>query len=110
MAHVSKTPSKSLSPARLKARLGREQFEQFNLKLGGLVEQLNNSSTESEEHHKNHISDFLKYAFQFPAHFINTKYKNDLVIRNGKAVTPEEIALVEGDAAQVPATLDGEAQ
>lgn len=90
MAHTPKTPNKSLSPARRKVQLSRGQFEQFNLKLDGFVEQLNNSSTESEEHHKNHISDFLKYAFQFPPHFINTKYKNDLVIRNGKAVKSEQ--------------------
>jgi len=95
MAHTSKTPSKSLTPARLKVKLSREQFEQFNLKLGNLVEQLNNSSTESEEHHKNHISDFLKYAFQFPSHFINTKYKNDLVIRNGKSSTDPVGVIIE---------------
>ena len=95
MAHLHKIPSKSLSPAHRKVRPGSGQFEQFNLKLDGLVEQLNSSPNESEEHHKNHISDFLKYAFQFPAHFINTKYKNDLVIRNGKAATDPVGVIIE---------------
>jgi hypothetical protein len=95
MAHLHKTPSKAISPARRKAQISRGQFEQFNLKLDGLVEQLNSSPNESEEHHKNHISDFLKYAFQFPAHFINTKYKNDLVIRNGKASTDPVGVIIE---------------
>jgi hypothetical protein len=60
MAHLPKTPSKSLSPALLKTKPGREQFGQFKARIIQLVEQLNSSPDESEEHHKNHISDFLK--------------------------------------------------
>lgn len=85
MVCIPKTPSKSLSPALLKVKPGREQFEQFKAKLSGLVEQINSSPNESEEHHKNHISDFLKYTFKFPAYFINTNDRIDLVIHNGKS-------------------------
>ena len=83
MACIPKTPGKSLSPALLKVKPGREQFEQFKARLSGLVEQISGSPDESEEHHKNHISDFLKFAF--PACFINTNDRIDLAIHNGKS-------------------------
>lgn len=83
MACIPKTPNQSLSPAWLKVKPGREQFEQFKEKLSALVGQINRSPDESEEHHKNHISDFLKFAF--PAYFINTNDRIDLVIHNGKS-------------------------
>lgn len=95
MAHASKTPSKSLSPALLKVKPGREQFEQFKAKLSELVEQIKGSPNESEEHHKNHISDFLKYAFKFPAYFINTSDRIDLVIHNGKLPTDSVGVIIE---------------
>lgn len=82
---TAKTPVQSLSPALLKVKPGKEQFEQFKIKLLGLVTQINSSPNESEEHHKNHISDFLKFAF--PASFINTSERIDLVIHNGKLAT-----------------------
>jgi len=95
MACLPKTPSKSLSPALLKIKPGREQFEQFKIKLSGLVAQINDSPNESEEHHKNHISDFLKYAFKFPAYFINTNDRIDLVIHNGKSSTDTVGVIIE---------------
>lgn len=95
MAHVSKTPGKSLPPALLKVKPGREQFEQFKTKLSELVEQIKGSPGESEEHHKNHISDFLKYAFKFPAYFINTSDRIDLVIHNGKLPTDSVGVIIE---------------
>ncbi len=95
MACIIKTPGQSLSPAWLKVKPGRTQFEQFKVKLSGLVGQLNASPNESEEHHKNHISDFLKYAFQFPASFINTSERIDLVIHNGKSSTDSVGIIIE---------------
>jgi len=82
---IVKTPSQSLTPAVLKIKPSREQFEQFKAKLAELVAQINASPNESEEHHKNHISDFLKYAFHFPAYFINTSERIDLAVHNGKS-------------------------
>lgn len=87
MSYLAKTPLQSLSPALLKVKPGKEQFEQFKTKLAELVDQIKGSPSESEEHHKNHISDFLKYSFKFPAYFINTSERIDLVIHNGKAAT-----------------------
>ena len=86
MACIPKTPGKALSPALLKLKPGKEQFEQFKARLSGLVEQINSSPNESEEHHKNHISDFLKFAF--PAYFINTNDRIDLAIHKGNAQQP----------------------
>jgi adenine-specific DNA-methyltransferase len=90
-----KTPSQSLTPAVLKIKPSREQFEQFKTKLAELVEQIKASPNESEEHHKNHVSDFLKYAFKSPAYFINTKYRNDLVVHNGKAASDSVGIIIE---------------
>ncbi len=41
------------------------------------------NDTESEEFHKNLVSDFLKKTYYEPNRFINTKGRNDLVIHNG---------------------------
>jgi hypothetical protein len=95
VAGIIKTPGQSLSPAWLKVKPGRAQFEQFKVRLSGLVGQLNASPKESEEHHKNHISDFLKYAFQFPASFINTSERIDLVIHNGKSSSDSVGVIIE---------------
>src|SRR3989338_1194323 len=93
MVCIPKTPSKSLSHALLKAKPGGEQFEQFKVKLSGLVDQISSSPNESEEHHKNHISDFLKFAF--PASFINTNDRIDLAIHNGKSPTDSVGVIIE---------------
>ncbi len=95
MACIPQTPSKSLSPALLKVKPRREQFEQFKIKLSELLEQIKGSPSESEEHHKNHISDFLKYAFKFPAYFINTSDRIDLVIHNGRLPTDSVGVIIE---------------
>ena len=92
---IVKTPSQSLAPAVLKIKPSREQFEQFKTKLAELVAQINASPNESEEHHKNHVSDFLKYAFKSPAYFINTKYRNDLVVHNGKSASDSVGIIIE---------------
>lgn len=45
-----------------------------------LVELLDRSNdTESEEFHKNLVSDFLKRTYYHPNHFNSTKERNDLV-------------------------------
>jgi hypothetical protein len=88
-----KSPTQSLAPALLKVKPGREQFEQFKIKLRSLLVQINASPNESEEHHKNHISDFLKFAF--PASFINTSERIDLVIHNGKLATDKVGVILE---------------
>jgi hypothetical protein len=41
------------------------------------------NESESEEHHKNLLSDFLKDSYYKQIRYINTKGRNDLVIHKG---------------------------
>jgi len=75
-------PSQSLNKAFVKVKPDRENFEAFKTNLRRLLEQINEG--ESEEFHKNLISDFLKSTYYSPSYFINTKGRNDLVIHDGK--------------------------
>lgn len=74
-------PRKSLNKAFLKVKPGRTEIEKFKANLITLLDRIND--TESEEFHKNLVIDFLKKTYYDPAHFINTKGRNDLVIHNG---------------------------
>jgi hypothetical protein len=75
-------PRKALNKAYLKVKPSRTAIEAFKANLIQLLERTN--KTESEEFHKNLVSDFLKKTWYEPKHFINTKGRNDLVIHNGE--------------------------
>jgi len=79
-------PKKALNKAFLRTKPRREDFEKFKIELIRLLDRIDVS--ESEEFHKNLITDFLKKAYYDPDHAINTKGRNDLVIHNGKVVCP----------------------
>jgi len=74
-------PRKALNKAFLKVKPNRSEIEAFKLNLIGVLDRMNDN--ESEEFHKNLISDFLKDTYYKKNHFINTKGRNDLVIHNG---------------------------
>jgi very-short-patch-repair endonuclease len=74
-------PRKSLNKAFLKVKPNRTEIESFKSNLIALLDRTND--TESEEFHKNLVSDFLKDTYYKQNHFINTKGRNDLVIHNG---------------------------
>ncbi len=74
-------PKKALNKAFLKVKPNRTEIEGFKMNLVQLLDRIND--TESEEFHKNLVSDFLKKTYYEPNHFINTKGRNDLVIHNG---------------------------
>jgi adenine-specific DNA-methyltransferase len=74
-------PKLALNKAFLKVSPLRSEIEVFKANLIKLIDQTND--TESEEFHKNLVSDFLKETYYKPNHFINTKGRNDLVIHNG---------------------------
>lgn len=76
------SPRKSLNKSFLKTKPNRTDIETFKVQLAGLLKKI--SEDESEEFHKNLISDFLKKTYYDPRHSINTKGKNDLVIHNGE--------------------------
>ncbi len=73
-------PRKALNKAFLKVKTIRNEIELFKANLIGLLDQID--ETESEEFHKNLVSDFLKNTWYSATHFINTKGRNDLVIHN----------------------------
>lgn len=75
------TPRKALNKAFLKVKPNRTEIEAFKANLITLLDRTND--TESEEFHKNLVSDFLKDTYYKQNHFINTKGRNDLVIHNG---------------------------
>jgi len=74
-------PRKALNKAFLKVKPNRTEIETFKNNLITLINSIND--TESEEFHKNLVSDFLKDTYYKQNHFINTKGRNDLVIHNG---------------------------
>lgn len=74
-------PRRSLNKAYLKVKPNRSEIEIFKSNLIHLLDQTND--TESEEYHKNLVSEFLKKTYYDPNHSINTKGRNDLVIHNG---------------------------
>ncbi|MEO6830788.1 MAG: hypothetical protein ABI378_01075, partial [Chitinophagaceae bacterium] len=74
-------PKKALNKAFLKAKVSRIEIEYFKSQLITLLDGSNDA--ESEEFHKNLVSDFLKDTYYKQQHFINTKGRNDLVIHNG---------------------------
>jgi adenine-specific DNA-methyltransferase len=74
-------PRKAINKAFLKIKPNRTEIESFKTNLIELLDRTND--TESEEFHKNLVSNFLKDTYYKNNHFINTKGRNDLVIHNG---------------------------
>jgi adenine-specific DNA-methyltransferase len=72
----------SLNKAYLKEKISRSDIELFKKNLTVLLSKINEH--ESEEHHKNLISDFLKDTWYKELHEINTRGREDLVIHTGK--------------------------
>ncbi len=74
-------PRDALNKAFLKVKPVRSEVERFKTGLKTLLEHVN--PAESEEFHKNLLTDFLRKTGYDPRYFINTKGRNDLVIHNG---------------------------
>jgi adenine-specific DNA-methyltransferase len=53
------------------------------------------NESESEEFHKNLVSDFLKNTYYGTNHYINTKGRNDLVIHNTNSASGTVGVIVE---------------
>ncbi len=82
MRLLPNTPKQSLSKAFLKQRPLRNEIDLFKQEFITLLDHID--SHETEEFHKNLVSDFLKKALYHENYFINTKGRQDLVVRNGK--------------------------
>jgi type II restriction/modification system DNA methylase subunit YeeA len=86
-------PAKALNKAFLKVKPNRTDIERFKANLILLLDTTNDS--ESEEFHKNVVSDFLKKTYYDPNYFINTKGRNDLVIHNGNKASSTVGVIIE---------------
>ena len=86
-------PKKALNKAFLKVKPNRTDIECFKANLIQLLDRTND--TESEEFHKNLVSDFLKKTYYDPAYFINTKGRKDLVIHNGNNAASPVAVIIE---------------
>jgi len=86
-------PRLALNKAFLKVKPSRPEIELFKTNLIRLIDTINES--ESEEFHKNEVSDFLKNTYYSGSYFINTKGRNDLVIHNGVAATSTVGVIIE---------------
>lgn len=86
-------PRKAINKAFLKIKPNRTEIESFKTNLIELLDRTND--TESEEFHKNLVSDFLKDTYYKNNHFINTKGRNDLVIHNGNKAISTVAVIIE---------------
>ena len=86
-------PRKALNKAFLKIKPNRPEIESFKTHLITLLDRTNDK--ESEEFHKNLISDFNKDTYYKQDHFINTKGRNDLVIHNGPNANSTVAVIIE---------------
>lgn len=86
-------PRKALNKAFLKIKANRNEIETFKRNLIVLLDRINEA--ESEEFHKNLVSDFLKNTYYGANQFINTKGRNDLVIHNGNIASSTVGVIVE---------------
>jgi len=75
-------PRAALNKAFLKVKPNRSVIETFKRNLISLIDQINEAET--EEFHKNIISNFLSNTYYALQHYINTRERKDLVIHNGK--------------------------
>src|SRR3990172_5309089 len=73
---------KSINKAYLKVKPVREDFENFKDQLFKFISLIND--TESEEHNKNFLRDFLINTF-YSDKYVNTKGRTDLAIHLGKS-------------------------
>jgi adenine-specific DNA-methyltransferase len=83
----------ALTKAFLKVKPGRSEVENFKKHFIDLLNNVND--LESEEHHKNLISEFLRKVGFDQRHFINTKAKSDLVIHLSKNATSSAGVILE---------------
>lgn len=83
MKLILQSPAKTLLPAYRVQNVERGKLDRFKTELARLFEHLDHSARESEEHLKNIVADFLKGAWYREQYFVNTKDRQDLVIRHG---------------------------
>src|SRR4030042_1558121 len=95
---------KSINKSFLKVKPYRPEIETFKKNMIRLIDRIDES--ESEEFHKNVLSEFLKDTYYSPDHYINTRGRFDLVIHTGKDADSPVGVLFEtkkpGDKTEMP--------
>ena len=86
-------PRIALNKAFLKVKPNRPEIEIFKKNLISILDTID--EFESEEFHKNLVSDFLKNTYYAGNQFINTKGRNDLVIHNGATASSSVGVIIE---------------
>ena len=86
-------PRIALNKAFLKVKPNRPEIETFKKNLISILDTID--EFESEEFHKNLVSDFLKNTWYAGKQFINTKGRNDLVIHNGATASSTVGVIIE---------------
>ncbi|MBS4000014.1 MAG: class I SAM-dependent DNA methyltransferase [Desulfobulbaceae bacterium] len=88
----------SLKKAYLKQDIIQSDFDRFILALEDFFKKHN--PTESEEHQKNNVVEFLKKAFYEHSNLINTKGRIDIAIYNGNSFNDTVGVLIEAKSTQ----------
>ncbi len=84
---------KSLNYAYLKAGASQDAIDKFKTQATQLLKSI--QANESEEFHKNSLSDFLKDSYYKDKHYINVKDRKDLVIHNDKTANSSVGVIIE---------------
>ena len=82
MQNNIKNPKIAIRPSFLKQKPERAEIELFKKEFISLLDNINDYET--EEFHKNLITNFLNSVYYKGDHYINTKGYADLVIHNNK--------------------------
>jgi len=98
------TPRKALNKAYLKQKVNRDELETFKKNLQQMLSDMNEN--ESEEYHKNLLTDFLYDTWYKGKHFFNTIERTDLAIRQNNKSESQAAVLIEtkkpGNKAEMP--------
>ncbi|CAN5250388.1 hypothetical protein BH10ACI1_BH10ACI1_07760 [soil metagenome] len=84
MKLIAHSPKDSFGDVLQRYKPVNTNFDKFKVKLQTFIDKTD--VTQSEEHLKNNLRDFLRDAFYQPEYEINTKGKQDLAIHLGKTV------------------------
>ena len=103
MKLITQTPKQSLNKAFLKQPVNRDEIDTFKNNLQTLLGKINES--ESEEHHKYPVRDFLKDTFYKTDYEMNTKGRQDLVIHTGKLTSDPVGVILEAKKPNKPAEM-----
>jgi len=104
MELVAQVPRQALDTALLRLKPSRGEIDRFRRNLLCLLDHAN--PHESEEHHKNLLSQFLRDTYYGEDYYINTKGRFDLVLHTGKNAASPVGVIVEtkkpGDKSEMP--------